>query len=227
LTHSFRLLVFDFDGTLADSQHLIVQAMSEAFARFRLPPPPPAAVRQVIGLKLEHVVAELLPDGAEAELAARVAEGYRKVYFGLRAQPDCHEPLFPGVREGIAQLDRPDVCLGIATGKSRRGLMASLERHGLRHHFTTVQTADDGPGKPHPELLRRAMADAGAGPRETVLVGDTTFDMEMAVNAGVLAIGVAWGYHNVDELRGGGAAGIVEAFRDLPDTLAMLKPGHP
>jgi len=110
--------------------------------------------------------------------------------------------------------------LGIATGKSRRGLLAGLKRHGLHRQFVTLQTADDGPAKPHPESLFRAMADVGARPAETVVVGDTTFDMEMAGNAKATAIGVAWGYHAPAELRASGAARIVERFADLPEALA-------
>ncbi|MFQ5775417.1 MAG: HAD-IA family hydrolase [Kiloniellaceae bacterium] len=222
MSHTFRLIVFDLDGTLVDSQHVIVRAMSEAFAAHHLPRPAAEAVRRVVGLKLEFAVARLLPDPDDWGTAARVAERYREAFLALRARPDYHEPLFPGAREVLALLDRPEVCLGIATGKNRRGLMASLERHGLAHHFVTLQTADDGPGKPHPEMLHCAMADAGAGPDETVLIGDTTFDMEMACHARARGIGVAWGYHDPAELRASGAVRVIETFDDLPPTLSAL-----
>jgi phosphoglycolate phosphatase len=222
MSHAFRLIVFDYDGTLVDSQRSIAATMAQAFAAHGLSLPAPAAVRRVVGLKLEPAIARLLPEGDDADLVARVAASYRQVFFAQRQRDDFDEPLFPGVREGLRGLDQPPASLGIATGKSRRGLLAGLERHGLRRHFVTVQTADDGPGKPHPELLLRAMADVGAQPAETVLIGDTTYDMEMAANAKVAGIGVAWGYHDPGELRASGAAHIAERFADLPAALAAV-----
>ncbi len=222
VSHSFSLIVFDYDGTVVDSQHMIVRAMSEAFTAAGLDPPDAQDVRRGVGLSLEQACAILLPDPDDAAMAARVAAGYREAAFALRTGPDHYEPLFPGVREVLMQLDQGEVLLGIATGKSQRGLLASLERHGLRRHFTTLQTADMAAGKPHPEMLHRAMSDAGAAPHETVLIGDTSFDMEMAGNAGVTAVGVAWGYHETGELRQAGAAAIVESFEALPTALATL-----
>ena len=221
-SHPFRLVVFDFDGTLVDSQGAIVQAMEQAFLTQDLPPPEPAAVRHVVGLKLEPAIARLLPEDAGWETAQRVAAAYREAFFALRSQPDFHEPLFPGVHETLARLNRPEVCLGIATGKNRRGLLLSFERHGLAGYFVTLQTADDGPGKPHPELVRRAMAETGTERHETVLVGDTTYDMEMARNAGVAGIGVAWGYHESKELIASGAARVIESFHELHPSLSVL-----
>jgi phosphoglycolate phosphatase len=219
-SHAFRLIVFDFDGTLVDSQGAILAAMAQAFAARGLAAPVPEAVRRIVGLKLETAVARLLPDPADEATARRIAESYRGAYFARRQRPDDAEPLFPGVLTGLRALDAPPACLGIATGKSRRGLLACLERHGIRQHFVTLQTAEDGPSKPHPEILHLAMAEVGAEPGETVLIGDTTYDMEMAGNAGVAAVGVAWGYHGVAELRASGAERIVERFADLPAALA-------
>ncbi len=208
----FKLVVFDWDGTLVDSQHFIVAAMTAAFADQGLPAPAPESVRRVVGLRLEMAAAQLLSDPDDMDTAERIARAYRRAFQSLRARGDLHETLFPGARETLALLDEPQVCLGIATGKGRRGLLSSLERHGLREYFVTLQTADDGPGKPDPEILHRAMAEVGAVPAETVLIGDTSFDMEMAANAGVRAIGVGWGYHPADELRGSGAARVIESF---------------
>lgn len=222
MTHSFRLIMFDFDGTLVDSQRYIIAAMTAAFAEHGLPAPAPEAVRRVVGLRLETAAAQLLPDPNDGDSAERIARAYRHAFQALRARGDVHEALFPGARETLALLDEPQVCLGIATGKGRRGLLSSLERHGLREYFVTLQTADDGPGKPDPEILHRAMAEVGAARAETVLIGDTSFDMEMAGNAGVRAIGVAWGYHPADELRGSGAVRVIESFSELPASLANL-----
>ncbi len=220
--HRFQLIVFDYDGTLVDSQHLIARAMADGFVAHGLAPPPIEAVRRVVGLTLERAVANLLPDPGDVLTAARVADGYRQAFFALRSAPDCHEPLFPGVRETLLRLGQGEVRLGIATGKARRGLLASLERHGLEQHFVTLQTADVAAGKPDPEMLHQAMSEAGTAPGETVLIGDTTFDMEMAGNAGIAAIGVAWGYHEPKDLRQSGAAAIVESFAEIPDALSEL-----
>ncbi len=222
MAHPYRLIVFDFDGTLVDSQRTIVEAMSAAFADHGLDTPTPEAVRRVVGLKLEAAAARLLPEPADLETAGRLADSYRRAYRVMRADLDGRERLFPGVREMLAELDTPQVCLGIATGKGRRGLLASLERHGLSEYFVTLQTADDGPGKPHPALLHQAMAEVGAEREATVLIGDTTFDMQMAMNAGVGAIGVAWGYHPPAELIAHGAARVIDSFTELAPGLSAL-----
>jgi phosphoglycolate phosphatase len=220
MTHPFRLIVFDFDGTLVDSLQFIVTAMSRAFEDQGFEAPAPAAVRRIVGLRLEEAAARLLPDSSDTDTAERVAGAYRAAFQDMRARNLIDEPLYPGVRETLTLLNRPEVCLGIATGKSRRGLISSLERHDLSELFVTLKTSDDGPGKPHPEILHRAMADVGAGPEETVVIGDTNYDMEMAGNAGVSALGVAWGYHGAEELRASGAAEVVDTFPDLPSCLA-------
>jgi phosphoglycolate phosphatase len=222
MSHPFRLIMFDFDGTLVDSQRTIAQSMARAFEAEGLPAPAPEAVRRVVGLRLEAAAARLLPDPDDTDTAERIAESYRNAFQALRGRGDVHEPLFPGAREMLERLDQPHVCLGIATGKGRRGLLSSLERHGLSEFFVTLQTADDGPGKPHPEILHRAMAEVGAGRAETVLIGDTTYDMEMAANAGVRAVGVGWGYHGSEELTASGAARVIESFDDLLPCLANL-----
>jgi phosphoglycolate phosphatase len=223
MTHPFRLIVFDFDGTLVDSLRFIVTAMSRAFEDQGFPAPEPEAIRRIVGLRLEAAAARLLPDPDDVETAERIAAAYRVAFQDMRARNLVDEPLFPGVRETLALLNRPpEVCLGIATGKSRHGLVSSLERHDLSGLFVTLQTADDGPGKPHPEILHRAMSEVGTGPEETVVIGDTSYDMEMAANAGIRALGVAWGYHGAEELRASGAAHVVESFPDLPSSLAAL-----
>ena len=222
MSHPFRLIMFDFDGTLVDSQRSIAQSMARAFEDQGLAAPAPAAVRRVVGLRLEMAAARLLPDPGDMDTAERIADPYRKASQALHARGEVHEPLFPGARAMLERLDQPHVSLGIATGKGRRGLLSSLERHGLSEFFVTLQTADDGPGKPHPEILHRAMAEVGAGRAETVLIGDTTYDMEMAANAGVRAVGVGWGYHGSEELTASGAARVIESFDDLLPCLANL-----
>ena len=222
MNHRFRLIVFDFDGTLVDSLQFIVTAFSRAFEDQGFPAPTLEAVRRIVGLRLEVAAARLLADSQDMAAAERIAGSYRVAFKDMRVRNLINEPLYPGVRETLALLNRPEVCLGIATGKSRHGLVSSLRRHDLSELFVTLKTADDGPSKPHPEILHHAMAEVGVEPEETVVIGDTSYDMEMAVNAGVSALGVDWGYHGAEELRASGAARIIKTFPDLPAALAAL-----
>ncbi len=215
-----RLIVFDFDGTLVDSQRVIIECMSGAFAHHDLPVPSPDAIRRSVGLALEYAIASLLPDPDDRDLAGEVAGAYRERAYAIREGGDYDEPLFEGVRETIAALNQPEIWLGIATGKNRRGLLHSLEHHGLHHHFTTLKTADDGPSKPHPEILHQAMNETGVAPEDTVMIGDTTYDMLLAKNAGARGIGVSWGYHGGEELLANGASQVVETFGELLDELS-------
>jgi phosphoglycolate phosphatase len=221
MVQPLKLVMFDFDGTLVDSQAAIVTAMREAFAGAGLPPPPAGAVKRVVGLRLEAAVGALAPQ-ADSAAVADMAEGYRQAFFRLRSRPDHEEPVFPGARAVLRALEEAQVLLGIATGKNRRGLLASLERHELSGHFTVLKTADDGPGKPHPAILERAMSELGVEPRDTVMVGDTVFDMEMARNARARAVGVSWGYHEPGELAEAGAHRVIDSFEDLLPTLSEL-----
>jgi len=216
-----RLVVFDCDGTLVDGQHAISAAMAEAFRSHRLEGPGNLAVRRVVGLPLVEAVARLAPE-ADSGLCSALALAYKESFQRLRQSPDYFEPLFPGVPEVLAQLQQLGYVLGIATGKSARGLAATLERHGLSRHFAVLKTSDDGPGKPSPHMLLYAMSDSGAGPGSTVMIGDTVFDMEMARSARVPAVGVAWGYHESAELTAAGAVAVVDTFSELPDMVERL-----
>lgn len=214
-----RLAVFDCDGTLVDSQANICRAMAAAFAGAALPEPDPRDVRRIVGLSLVEAVARLAPD-RDADLHSRVADDYKMHFRAMRTNGNLlDEPLFPGIADAIASLLDRGWQLGVATGKSDRGLSLLLAHHGLTRHFVTLQTADRHPSKPDPAMLAAAMADAGATPTQTVMIGDTSFDMAMAVNAGVRAIGVTWGYHPAHELHGAGADLICDDAHILPDLL--------
>ncbi len=214
-----KLIVFDCDGTLVDSQHFIIACMNAAFAAEGETSPAPGTVRGMIGLPLDEIMARLRPD-LPATRHARLVAAYKDQFHVLRARPDFHEPLFDGAREAIDALDAAGFLLGVATGKGRRGLLAVLEHHGLANRFVTLQTGDVPPGKPHPAMLERAIAEAGATPATTAMIGDTSFDMAMARAAGAWAIGVAWGYHDVESLRASGAATVISGFAELPGLLA-------
>jgi phosphoglycolate phosphatase len=213
------LVVFDCDGTLVDSQHGIVAAMAAASEAQGLSAPAVTAVRRVVGLSLDDAIRQLFPGGDTAQWEG-LGQSYKAAFARLRREAGFDEPLFPGIREAVARLDEQGYLLGIATGKSMRGLTATLDRHGLADTFITLQTADRGPGKPHPGMLQRAIADAGATAAETVMVGDTTFDMAMGRNAGTAAIGVAWGYHSPDELLAAGALDVAGDCAALAELVA-------
>jgi phosphoglycolate phosphatase len=209
-----RLVIFDCDGTLVDSQGVIVAAMTAAFESLGETPPAAEAVRHIVGLSLDRAMAELVP-GVSAAHCTRLVDAYRAHFPAAFEAVGSAEEAYPGVHEALEALNAAGCLMGVATGKGRPGLVATLERHGLAKHFVTLQTADRNPGKPHPAMVLGAMVDAGAAPQNTVLVGDTTFDMEMARAACVCAIGVAWGYHPVAALTKAGAHHIARTFADV------------
>lgn len=210
-----KLVVFDCDGTLVDSQHMIVAAMNRAFSAHSLSLLPRETVLSIVGLSLEEAIRKLLPheDGATVSL---VKESYRQAFFHLREDPSLHEPLFPGARQVLDTLAaRDDVLLGVATGKSQRGLRNILELHDIRDHFMTLQTADEHPSKPHPSMMQQAMNEAGVAASQTVIFGDTSYDIIMGRDAGAHAVGVSWGYHDREELMAYGAPHVLDHFDDL------------
>ena len=219
-----RLALFDCDGTLVDSQQSIIAAMREAWRAHDLSEPEPDAVRRVVGLTLETAVATLVPDATPEQMASLV-EHYRSAFFRQRQSGDFTEPLYEGCKATLEALDADGILLGVATGKSRRGLWAVLEQHGLLPRFVTTQTADDGPGKPNPHMVEQAIAETGVEPAHVVMIGDTVFDIEMARAAGVASIGVAWGYHPPDELSQAGADRIAGSFPDIPRLIRNILSG--
>lgn len=215
------LVLFDCDGTLVDSQHMIVAAMHDVHAAFGLEVPDRGRLLSVVGLSLPEAFT-VLAAGDAAYPVARMTEAYRAAFNRLRsAQPP--EPLFPGAREVLAALRaREDVVLGMVTGKARRGVARVLQAHDMEGWFTTIQTADDAPSKPHPAMVQQAMMEAGIGPARTVVVGDTSYDMAMARAAGASALGVSWGYHTTEALWHAGAQQVVARFDEVPAALAGL-----
>lgn len=214
-----KLIVLDCDGTLVDSQNGICEAMVYAFQGFGLTPPPREATLSIVGLSLPEAILALAPE-VDADLRAKMVARYKSAFLEIRREPDLHEPLFEGIAGAIEAFGRrDDVVLGIATGKSRRGVDRLFAREGWLQHFATVQTADDHPSKPHPAMLMAAMAETGIPPEKTVMVGDTTFDMAMALAAGAGALGVGWGYHTVEELRQAGAHSVIGASHGLAEEI--------
>ena len=212
-----RLVVFDVDGTLVDSQDHIHHAMSFAFKEAGLTPLPKARVLTIVGLSLPVAVAELAPE-ADVQTQARIVSGYKDSF--MRARLERAAPLYPGAMECLDQLAaRDDLLLAVATGKSWRGLDAMITAHGLQGRFISLQTADGHPSKPHPSMLLAALAETGAEASRSVMVGDTSFDMLMARAAGVQGFGVSWGYHPVRALTDAGAAQVACDFDTLTRTI--------
>jgi phosphoglycolate phosphatase len=221
-----RLALFDCDGTLADSQHEIVAAMAQAFAECGLAPPTAMATRQIIGLSVDKAVAVLAP-GLDVDAQDQLGDAYRDAYFAHRTAAGARpEPLYDGIVKALDALTDAGWLLGVATGKSQRGLVRLLTAHGLINRFVTLQTADFHPSKPHPAMARAAIRESKAQAETTVVIGDTGYDMAMARSAGAMALGVAWGYHPADELLRTGAARVADHPADLPDileTMVMLR----
>lgn len=213
-----HLVLFDVDGTLIDSQHMIVAAMDRAFASLDLARPTREATLSVVGLSLAEAMTTLLGT-ADGPIAA-LGEAYKASYFDLRRSGEAQEPLYPGARDAIEALAaRDDVLLGLATGKSKRGAHAILDLHDLQGRFVTIQTADDHPSKPHPSMILRALAETGVAAERAVILGDTVYDIEMGRSAGCVAIGVSWGYHEPKALTSAGAATVLASYDDLMPTL--------
>ncbi|MGB7243576.1 MAG: HAD-IA family hydrolase [Sulfitobacter sp.] len=222
MTQALRLVIFDVDGTLVDSQNDIVTAMGQAFDAVGAPPPSLAEVLGIVGLSLDVAMAKLAPAYESADRAVMV-QAYKDAYITMRAQVGAAQssPLYPGALDLLQSLrKRDDIVLGVATGKSKRGLDKLIEAHGLDKMFVTQQVADFHPSKPHPSMIFQAMTEAGTDPANTVMIGDTSFDMDMAAAAGVCGIGVGWGYHPVSRLTS--ALHVVDGFDALSATLTTL-----
>jgi phosphoglycolate phosphatase len=217
------LVIFDMDGTLIDSQRIILAAMRAGFLAEGLEPPSDAATLSIVGLSLPQAMARLAPLVDDARRAA-LCESYKRAFIHERATTggEAASPLYDGARAALERLDGAGALLSVATGKARRGLDHALDAHDLRRFFIATQTADDAPSKPHPGMVQNALRATGVEAARAVMVGDTTYDVEMARAAGVAAIGVAWGYHAAEALRAAGAAAVIEHFDALDAALATL-----
>ena len=217
-----KLVIFDCDGTLVDSQHMICAAMQRAYEAHAIACPPRERVLSIVGLSLREAFDNLGQGHANFPVDGLI-ERYKEAFFELRYSVAHQEPLYPGARDTVLALaSREDCLLGIATGKSKRGVRAILTHHDLLSYFATIKTADDAPSKPHPGMILEAMREAGAAPRDTIMIGDTSYDMEMARAAGVHAIGVSWGYHAAALLERSGASLVVRDYAELITSIETL-----
>ncbi|QRM31222.1 HAD-IA family hydrolase [Microvirga sp. VF16] len=212
-----KLILFDVDGTLVDSQNIIIAAQQRTFAAHGLEPPSRERALSIVGLSLPEAFMALAGPKAPIESLVRT---YKEVSITLRRDPAHAEPLFPGAGACIEMLRRrEDVLLGIATGNSQRGVARIVNHFGWHGVFSSIQTADDAPSKPHPGMILQAMRETGASPHDTVMVGDSSFDMGMARAAGVLGVGVSWGFQPVSALTEAGAGPIVHSYAELETVL--------
>jgi len=205
------LVVFDWDGTLMDSADRIVACMQGTARDNGLDEPSHEAVRNLIGLSLPECFSRLHP-GIDAALIAQLNVGYREHWLAREAQP---MPLFDGVCEGLSSLDAHGILLGVATGKARRGLNKVLEQSKLGPMFVATRGADEARPKPDPTMLLQILDVTGVEADRALMIGDTTYDMQMAASAGVSAVGVNWGSHGDDELRQAGALSVCQSFSQL------------
>ncbi|MCP4395477.1 MAG: HAD-IA family hydrolase [Alphaproteobacteria bacterium] len=209
------LVIFDIDGTLIDSLHNIVAAAKEAVYTNGFAEPSDDQIRKGIGLSLSDAISRLLPDDTNSTVINKVTTSYKEAFSRQVIMPNFHEPMFDGAKECINALNSKDILLGVATGKGHKGLIRNLTSHDMLNSFVTLNTADNCPGKPHPGMIEKAMNETDSNKEETVMVGDTTFDILMGRNAGIKTIGVSWGYHEKQELLDAGAHAIAKDFSEL------------
>lgn len=213
-----KLILFDVDGTLIDSQNIIVASINEAFVRVGMEPPSREKALSIVGLSLPSAMAALI--GRNGGPIDDMVAAYKNAFSGFRTTAAIASPFFAGARELVEEIAaRNDAMLGIATGKSRRGIDHIFAANDWGRYFATVQTADDAASKPDPEMIHRAMSETGVNARDLVMIGDTSYDMEMAARAGVRSIGVSWGYHPRESLREQGAEVIVDTYGELAQSL--------
>jgi phosphoglycolate phosphatase len=221
-----KLAIFDIDGTLIDSRRVIHDAMLHAYDRCGLKDPGYDRIRKVIGLGLRQAFATLEPDAPD-DILTELESAYVEAFVILRETQEGREPLYDGARDLLEQLHRDGWLLGVATGKSRRGVTNVLRMHELESLFHASVCADDGPGKPHPFMVTENLRLTSANPRKTIVIGDATHDMQMARAAGVRGLGVCWGFAQADELRAAGAHEIHECYGSLTRGIAALDLRNP
>ena len=219
MTEPLRLVVFDVDGTLVDSRAHILVSMRQTFEDFDLPIPDDADILHGIGLSLPQLMAQLV-GGGDLSLHDTLAKRYKELSFArhVSAGDEAESPFFVGMRELLDWLRQDDfTLLATATGKSRRGLDRTIAHHGLNGYFQSTQVADSHPSKPHPSMLLAALSETGVDAQNAIMIGDTSYDMEMGKSASMSTIGVTWGYQSPDKL--GQADVIADTADDLKDHL--------
>jgi phosphoglycolate phosphatase len=216
-----RLAAFDLDGTLLDSANSIVAGVMACWEACGYPLPEPDQVRRIIGLPWEESVQMLLPGAGDAEFA-QIRAYHESVARGERPKPPRDQTLFPGVLEMLDAVEEAGYLLAIITSRSGHRLAELLEAESIANRFVSLKTTDNGPGKPSPYLMLQTLEETGVDKQDAVMIGDTTFDILMACNAGTASIGVSWGVHEPDELRDAGAHQVAESVEELLPVMDRL-----
>jgi phosphoglycolate phosphatase len=219
-----KLAIFDVDGTLVDSRKSLQAAADAAFSVLGLPPPPYEDLRKIVGLSLREGLAQLAPELEEGQIQA-LFDHYRRSFKDLHKDPAFIEPLYQGAAALLDRLKRDGWLIAMATGKSRAGVETIMAMHGWADLFDTTHCADDGPGKPHPAMVRAALHAMGVAPRQAVMIGDTAHDVLMARAAGVRALGVTWGFHTRGEIEDAGADEVLDTFAELEAAVTRFAAG--
>ena len=216
---SAPLAIFDIDGTLVDSRALISQTMARAFEGQGLNPPDYEATRKIVGLSLMEAVDRLAPRNFSHEKLLLLVEAYKAEFVASRHSGQDHEPLYDGSLDLLETLKSKGWKMGVATGKSRRGLDAIIKKYNFEHYFDVHFCADDGAGKPDPFMVEANLSALKIPATQAVMIGDTSFDMLMGRAAHVHCLGVSWGFHTREEIEQGGAHHIVETMSGLNEKL--------
>ena len=220
---TLKLAVWDVDGTLVDSRASIAGILQETAVTVGVTPPTYDQVRQIVGLSLKEAIEQMCPDLTPDQVAIYAAE-YKQAFVRHHANPDFHEPLYPGAEGCLRRLKAEGWLLGMATGKSRRGIDRNTAVYGWEGLFDTSFCADDGPSKPHPHMLQLNMDALGVDRRQTVMIGDTVHDIRMGRDAGVYTIAVSWGFNTAEELQSVTPGCIVHDFDELNAVLDAFVP---
>jgi phosphoglycolate phosphatase len=206
----YQLIIFDWDGTIIDSQAHIISSMQKAMADENLPIPQDDAIRHVIGLSLDNVILSLIPE-LDNLTVNRISDNYRRHFFANINQSE----LFEGVAETIQDLHAGGYFLAVATGKGRRGLDLALKNSGLEPFFHITRCADETRSKPDPLMLDEILTDLDLEAEKAIMVGDTSYDMDMAGNIKMDCIGVTYGMHDKDHLKSSNPTYLIDSIDQL------------
>ncbi len=216
-----KLILFDLDGTLVDGQHSIRATFEAVFPQFGFAKPDVASVRSVVGRSLPYAIADLLGPDAPAN---EMAEAYKVHFHQMRSTEGYREELYPDVDATMRRLAlRDDLVLGTATGKALRGINWMIEKNGWHGFFKTLQASDTAASKPSPEMVENACRETGIAPVDTIVFGDSIYDMQMAVSGGAHAIGVSYGYGEPEALVAAGAQKIIHGFSEVEQVIAAIQ----
>ena len=207
----YQLIIFDWDGTIMDSAQKISNCITASARDLNLIEPSDQQAKSVIGLGLLEAM-QVLFKGESHEMHKKIVETY-KYHFVTADQTE--QGLFDGVEQGLAELENAGAVLSVATGKSRAGLDRVLDITGLKHHFITTRCADETRSKPHPQMLYEILDYTSIDPNKSIMIGDTTYDLDMAVSAKMHGLGAGYGVHSESDLNASNAIEVMQSFNDI------------